>query len=330
MIHLENLQKVIDQHTVVSIDQIEVHGGEIAAIVGPHGSGKAVVFDLLIGNSQPSAGEVRLGELNPVNDRSQFSREIGVLFEEDSLYKNRTAEANLTFHCRLHGLPKDHAQEILAEVGLADHARVKVDELTPGLSRRLAFGRAILHSPVILLLVEPFANCDEASISMIRRLIRQQSDKGHTILIFADNSAHLETLCDTIYHLEQGRIADIVKPAEVQERALPFKIPVRLEGSIALLNPADILYALAQDGKTYLQTASKRYPAQFTMNELEERLSPSGFFRAHRGYLVNLQHIQEVIPYTRSSFSLRLDDEEGTLIPLSKAAAGQLRELLGY
>jgi ABC-type multidrug transport system ATPase subunit len=46
-----------------------------------------------------------------------------VLFEENSLYKNRTALANLTFHCRLHGLPNDHAQEILAEVGLADHAQ---------------------------------------------------------------------------------------------------------------------------------------------------------------------------------------------------------------
>ena len=330
MIRIENLQKVIDHLTVVSIDLLEVQEGEIAAIAGPHGSGKAVIFELLIGSSQPSAGEVRLGELNPVRDRSRFSKDVGMLFEEDSLYKNRTALANLTFHCRLHGLPNDHAQEILAEVGLADHARVTVDKLTPGLSRRLAFGRAILHSPKILLLVEPFANCDEASISLIRNLIRQQAENGATALIFADNSAHLVTLCDTIYHLEQGRIAEVVKPAEDQERSLPFKIPVRLEGSVVLLNPADILYALAQEGKTYLQTSTKRYPSQFTMNELEERLAPSGFFRAHRGYLVNLQHIQEVIPYTRSSFSLRLDDEEGTLIPLSKAAASQLRELLGY
>jgi len=66
-----------------------------------------------------------------------------------------------------------------------------------------------------------------------------------TVLIFADNSAQLATLCDTIYHLEQGRIAEVAKPAEDQERALPFKIPVRLEGSVVLLNPADLLYALA-------------------------------------------------------------------------------------
>jgi ABC-2 type transport system ATP-binding protein len=71
-------------------------------------------------------------------------------------------------------------------------------------------------------------------------------------------------------------------------------------------------------------------PTHFTLNELEERLLRSGFFRAHRSYLVNLQHVKEVIPYTRNSFSLRLDDEAGTEIPLSKSAAGELRELLGY
>ncbi|MBN2392497.1 MAG: LytTR family transcriptional regulator DNA-binding domain-containing protein, partial [Anaerolineae bacterium] len=54
------------------------------------------------------------------------------------------------------------------------------------------------------------------------------------------------------------------------------------------------------------------------------------FFRAHRSYLVNLQHVKEVIPYTRNSFSLILNNEAETEIPLSKSAAAELRELLGY
>ena len=56
----------------------------------------------------------------------------------------------------------------------------------------------------------------------------------------------------------------------------------------------------------------------------------SGFFRAHRAYLVNLQHVKEVIPYTRDSFSLRLNDPANTEIPLSKSAANELKDLLGY
>jgi ABC-2 type transport system ATP-binding protein len=96
------------------------------------------------------------------------------------------------------------------------------------------------------------------------------------------------------------------------------------------VNPTDILYADVEGGRAFLQTAEGRLPTQFTLSELDQRLGRSGFFRAHRGYLVNLQHVKEVIPYTRNSFSLRLDDAAGTKIPLSKSAAAELRELLGY
>jgi ABC-2 type transport system ATP-binding protein len=179
-------------------------------------------------------------------------------------------------------------------------------------------------------LVEPFARCDEASISLLKRLIRQKADDGKAVLVLADDNANLEALCDTIYILNQGRIVETRTPQEETEAELPFKIPVRMEGSVVLLNPADILYADAEEGRAYLNTKDARLPTQFTLTELEERLSRSGFFRAHRGYLVNLQHVTEVIPFTRNSFSLRLDDSEGTLIPLSKSAASELRDLLGY
>jgi ABC-2 type transport system ATP-binding protein len=86
----------------------------------------------------------------------------------------------------------------------------------------------------------------------------------------------------------------------------------------------------AFEGKTMLQTFEEKLPTQFTLNELEDRLKPSGFFRAHRSFLVNLQHVQEVIPYSRNSYSLRLNDAKGTEIPLSKSSAAELKALLGY
>jgi ABC-2 type transport system ATP-binding protein len=227
-------------------------------------------------------------------------------------------------------LPRSQTEDILALVGLADQADARLDKLGPGLARRLAFGRAILHQPRVLLLVEPFNKCDRATIALLSRLIRQQATGGVAVLILADDDAHLEALCDTIHVLRQGQIAESYQPEQERQAALPFKIPARQQDKVVLVNPADILYALAQEGRAVLQTAHGPLPTQFTLVELEERLARSGFFRAHRGYLVNLQHVKEVIPYTRNSFSLILDDEADTEIPLSKAAARELRELLGY
>ena len=105
---------------------------------------------------------------------------------------------------------------------------------------------------------------------------------------------------------------------------------MRLESEVALVNPADILFASASEGRCTLRTVTGDLPTQFTLGELEERLARRGFFRAHRSYLVNLQHVKSVIPYTRNAFSLILDDADETEIPLSKSSAAELRELLGY
>jgi ABC-2 type transport system ATP-binding protein len=330
MIALKNTQKVIDQNTVVDIDALNVKTGEIAALVGPVGSGKEVVLELLTGQSRPTVGEVRLSGIDPRLDKEQFSRQVGVLFAEDGLYTRQSPMDNLLFHCRLRGLPKVRAEEVLAQVGLGDQANAKLDKLPTGLTRRLAFGRAILHEPEILLLVEPFARCDGASIELLGDLIHQQAGDDVAVLILTDDSTNLSQLCDTVYVMDQGRIVESYHPQEEEQSALPFKIPARMEGRVVLVNPADILYADAEGGRAYLQTLEARLPTQFTLTELDERLARSGFFRAHRGYLVNLQHVKEVIPFTRNSFSLRLDDGKNTEIPLSKSAAAELKDLLGY
>jgi ABC-2 type transport system ATP-binding protein len=330
MIELKKTQKVVDQNTVLDIEALIVEAGEIAALLGPVGSGKEVLFMLLTGQSRPTVGEIRIAGVDPRADKDQFSRQVGVLFAEDGLYARQSPMDNLLFHCRLRGLPRSRAKDVLAQVGLGDQADAKVDKLPSGLARRLALGRAILHEPEDLLLVEPFARCDGVSIDLLGTLIRQQAEAGVAVLILTDDSTNLNELCDRVYVMDQGRFVDSYSPQEEEQQALPFKIPARLEGRVALVNPADILYADAESGRAILHTSEGRLPTQFTLTELEERLLRSGFFRAHRGYLVNLQHVKEVIPFTRNSFSLRLDDNENTEIPLSKSAAAELKDLLGY
>ena len=330
MIELAGLQKVVDGNLVIDVEALAVRPGEIAAVVGSAGSGREQLLEILLGQSRPTVGTVRVAGLDPAADRRPFSRRVGVLFSDDTLYTRQSSLANLLFHCRLHGLPKSRAAEMLSLVGLADHANVKADKLPSGLVRRLAFARAILHQPEVLLLAEPLARCDEASIALLSRLIHQLADDGGTQLILADSTAHLTSLCDAIHVLDHGRMVESYAPHEEQRAQMPFKIPVKLVGRVALVNPADIRYVVAERSRAFLETAGGRLPTQFTLAELEKRLARSGFFRAHRGYLVNLQHVKEIIPYTRNSFSLLLDDDDGTEIPLSKSAARELRELLGY
>jgi ABC-2 type transport system ATP-binding protein len=330
MIKIKNLSKIINGRTVLDIGEIHIESGEIAAVVGTADSGLDILLNLLTGKAAPSSGEIKLDGLIPGRNQKTLNEKMGVLFPEDSLYQNQSAEKNLLFFGRLYGLPHERITEILRQIGLADQAKTKVGELPSGLSRRLAFGRTLLHQPLILILSCPFARCDEDSLRLIYRLIRQQADQGKTLLILDEDTANLEGLCSRIYLLKKGRIEKILEESEPQLSDLPFKIPVKLEGKVILLNPGDILYAEASQGYTLLITKDSKLQSQYTLQELEERLKGAGFFRAHRSFLVNLQHVQEVIPYSRNSFSLRLSNNENTEIPLSKNSAADLRDLLNY
>lgn len=330
MIEIKNLQKVIGQQTAVDIPELCIPSGEICGLIGSVDSGNEIIFDILTGKTRPSLGTVRVAGVDPATEHDLFGHRVGVLFAEDGLYERQSPQANLSFFCRLHGLQSDRAEVVLEQIGLGDHTKEPVSRLASGLKRRLAFGRTILHQPKVLILVEPFHRCDEASMELLGRLIRQQAEAEAAVLILADESAYLENICDVISKVERGQIIESYRTKEIQTSVTPFKIPVRMEGKVLLVNPTDILYADASDGKAILCTPEGRLPTQFTLTELEGRLVRSGFFRAHRSYLVNLQHVKEVIPYTRNSFSLRLNDENETVIPLSKLAAGELKELLGY
>jgi ABC-2 type transport system ATP-binding protein len=140
--------------------------------------------------------------------------------------------------------------------------------------------------------------------------------------------------------LADGRIVEDRVPPHKQEsqigtpvtseQYIPFKVPARKEDRILLYDPGDLLYATSRDGKTFLRTAHDEAATNLTLQELESRLVGRGFFKAHRAYLVNLQHIRAVIQYTRNSYTLLLNDDKETMIPLSKQCEKELQELLGY
>lgn len=330
MIQIKNLSKIINGRTILDVEDITVNHGEIIAIVGPADSGLDTLLKLLLGKTPPSAGEITIDGQLPGKDEKELEGKVGVLFQDDGLYLYLSAEKNLKFFARLYGLPTKSVTETLKTIGIADQAKKKVNQLPSGLARRLALGRALIHHPDVLILTHPFARCDEDSLNLIKLLIRREAENETTILIMDEDTANLEDICTRIYFLKQGRVEQILNGGETQPSNLPFKIPVKLEGKVALLNPVDILYVEASEGHTLLITKEAKLDSQYTLQELEERLKLSGFFRAHRSYLVNLQHVQEVIPYSRNSFSLKLNDKDHTEIPLSKNSAAELREMLNY
>ncbi|WP_374016245.1 LytTR family transcriptional regulator DNA-binding domain-containing protein [Paenibacillus thiaminolyticus] len=107
------------------------------------------------------------------------------------------------------------------------------------------------------------------------------------------------------------------------------KVPARVEDKIVLIDPLEMIYIESQDGVAHLHVQSGEFPCSMTLQDLEQKLKPFGFFRCHRSYLVNLQRVREVIIWSRNSYSLVLDDEKKSTVPLSKSKYEEMKAIMG-
>ena len=335
-LEVRRLEKVIENRKVLSIEQLDLDTGMIVAVVGPVNSGKSLLIRLLTGKLPPSGGCITIDQQD-INKVPAVRHHIGVLFEDDLLYDRHTVRGNLEFYCQLHHLPRNRVDEALDLVGMSDQAQKRVDKLSPSTQRRLAFARTLLPRSPILLLDQPILRTDSDTQALFARLITQAAAEGTAILVTAEDLSWAGKFCTHVVELENGRVlsshtqeADQKLSLVAPERLIPYKVPARKDDRIVLYDPADLLYATSRDGKTVLRTASEEAITNLTLQELENRLSGRGFFKAHRAYLVNLQHIKAIIQYTRNSYTLQLDDSQETMIPLSKQSEKELQALLDY
>jgi len=184
---------------------------------------------------------------------------------------------------------------------------------------------------------QPTLRADPETQAVFARLLQQAAMDGSLVLFTDEDMTWSGSWCTRAIELQEGHISDRLAlsgspdvPGSAPEKLAPFRVPARREDRVMLYDPAEILYATSRDGKTYLRTAKEEALTNLTLQELEARLGGRGFFKAHRAYLVNLQHVTAVIQYTRNSYSLQLDDGSHADIPLSKQSERTLHDLLGY
>ncbi|ADG81522.1 LytR/AlgR family response regulator transcription factor [Thermincola potens] len=107
------------------------------------------------------------------------------------------------------------------------------------------------------------------------------------------------------------------------------RIPAEKQGKTILVNESDIIYAFTEQDYVYIKTFTDKLFTRFTLKELESRLNSTMFFRTHRCYLVNLHKVKEIIPFFNGTYTLIVEDNEKSEVPVSRAQAKKLRKILG-
>lgn len=201
----------------------DVYSGEIFGLIGRNGAGKTTLTKIVATLVQPTEGTVTVRGYDSVRNDEHVRREIGLAgAEERSFYWRLTAEQNLLFFARLHGLRDRVAnrriQELFARLELEDAAHRRFGELSTGNKQRLAVARSMLASPAVLLLDEPTRSLDPLAAARMREMIQAlaQQDPPVTILFTSHNLAEVETLCARVAIISRGQIRAIDAPARLR------------------------------------------------------------------------------------------------------------------
>jgi ABC-type multidrug transport system ATPase subunit len=205
---IRELSRNFGRRRALSRVSLDCRAGEIVGLLGPNGAGKSTLLAIISTLAAPSSGEVLYGGRTAKQIGAPVRSRIGVLSHDLHLYSELTAMENLVFFGRLYGVANADAAaaDALRRARLDDRADDVVSGFSRGMRQRLALERALLHSPRLLLLDEPFTGLDDASTMALIERLRELRSAGCIMLVATHDLDIGEAVLDRAVILHDGRL----------------------------------------------------------------------------------------------------------------------------
>ena len=212
LLSTDKLVKEYRQRRVVNGVSIYVSAGEIVGLLGPNGAGKTTTFNMVVGLVKPDEGHVRFQDREvtrrPMHQRARLG--IGYLTQEPSVFRKLTVEQNIMAILETRAIDAQERQVrlkyLLDELDLARLAKSMAYQLSGGEKRRLEITRALVTSPKLMLLDEPFSGIDPIAVYEVQKIVRRLKERGLGILITDHNVRETLKLVDRAYLIHKGEV----------------------------------------------------------------------------------------------------------------------------
>lgn len=181
---------------------LEIREGEALGIYGRNGAGKSTLIEIMAGTLRPASGERICAE--------DIAGEICYVPQDIALYPSLTGKQNLDFWAEAYGLfgrgRRERVQKLLKLMNLSDKANKRVETYSGGMKRRLNMAAALAVRPKLLLLDEPTAGADDASVAVMLAMVKRMKESGTAVVLISHIKEELNAVCDRIVTLSGGRL----------------------------------------------------------------------------------------------------------------------------
>jgi ABC-2 type transport system ATP-binding protein len=220
VISIQNLVHRYENRTALNGVSFEVHAAELFGLLGPNGSGKTTLFRILSTLMVPTGGRALVMGCDAARDANSLRRQIGVVFQAQSVDPKLTAYENLWHQGHLYGMRgsalKRRVQEILERVGLADRAKELVETFSGGMQRRIELGKGLLHHPAVLLLDEPTTGLDPGARRDLWQYLKILRDEEKVSVLVTTHLMEEAERCDRLAILNEGNLVALGTPEELK------------------------------------------------------------------------------------------------------------------
>ncbi|MEM2083679.1 MAG: ABC transporter ATP-binding protein [Nitrososphaerota archaeon] len=206
-----NLTKRYGEITAVDNLNLSIEEGEIFGFLGPNGSGKTTTILMFMGLTEPTSGEAKVFNLNPLKDALKVRRIVSYLPENIGFYEDLTAKQNLEYVAKLNGIPSNiyskRIRELLEIVGLSQEMDRKVGEYSRGMKQRLGIAEVLLKDPKLIFLDEPTLGLDPEATELVLNLIEKiNKEKGITIFLSSHLLHQVQRVCKRVGIFVKGKL----------------------------------------------------------------------------------------------------------------------------
>jgi len=209
MIQLMDVTKRYDDTIAVENLNLQIDHGEIVGLLGHNGAGKSTTLKMIAGLVEPSSGHIQVMGHDMQKENIEVKQQTGYLPEESSLYEAMTARQYLLFFSELYQMPRQKAlariDQLLDSLGLVEKNKL-TGEFSKGMKRKTAIARALLHDPELLILDEPSSGLDPLTSFFIINYLKTLKREGKTIVLSAHNLFHMESICDRVGIIKNGKL----------------------------------------------------------------------------------------------------------------------------
>lgn len=244
VIEAKGLTKQYGNFTAVDNISLALQKGEVYGLLGPNGSGKTTTILMLLGLTEPSAGEIRVLGLDPGRRPLSVKAQVGYLPDSVGFYDNMTARENLFYIARLNGLARAEAHgritAAIDRMGLSESSSHKVGTFSRGMRQRLGVAELLLKQPQIIIMDEPTLGLDPDAARRFLQTIQTLKEEGITIMLSSHLLHQVQAVCDRVGLFRNGRIVLEGSVSELAQRVLggAYRIRLQADGSVPALSQA--------------------------------------------------------------------------------------------